>query len=149
MRFHFAVDTVASPEQVLEAFTDFTDRRLETWEKSLDPEKYEVREIGDTWAIVREGSASPSVWAVERYDWSTPGEVRWAALESNFCEPGSGMELVITPGTGGGSHLEADWHREPAGLRGALLLPLVRVAGPRLIPKSWVEALDRFAGNAG
>lgn len=111
MQFHFAFDTIATPEQVVAAFTDFTDRRLEIWKASLDPAKYELQELGDTWAIAREGSKSPSVWAVEHYDWSEPGTVRWAAQHSNFCKPGSGVELVITSRDNGGSHVEGDWHR--------------------------------------
>jgi hypothetical protein len=51
----FDLDTKASPEQVLEAMTDFTDRRTRIW-KTLDPQVYEVRERGDTWAVAREGS---------------------------------------------------------------------------------------------
>jgi hypothetical protein len=45
----FDLMTRASPEQVLEAMTDFTDRRLEIWSKTLDPKIYEVvgRHLGD------------------------------------------------------------------------------------------------------
>ena len=53
---HFELTTKASPEQVLEAMTDFTERRLEIWKKTLDPKVYEVRKLGDTWAVAREGS---------------------------------------------------------------------------------------------
>ncbi|NNF10234.1 MAG: hypothetical protein HKN74_08125 [Acidimicrobiia bacterium] len=145
MHFHFSLDTKATPGQVLAAFTDFTERRTEVWKGSLDPEKYEVREVGDTWAVVREGSAHPSVWAVERYDWSEPGTVKWAAEESNFCEPGSGLELVISANDDGGSHIEGEWHREPTGLKGDLLVAMGRIVGPKLIPKMWREALDKYA----
>ncbi|MBT8217853.1 MAG: SRPBCC family protein [Acidimicrobiia bacterium] len=145
MHFHFSLDTKATPDQVLAAFTDFTERRTEVWKGSLDPEKYEVREVGDTWAVVREGSAHPSVWAVERYDWSEPGTVKWAAEESNFCEPGSGLELVISANDDGGSHIEGEWHREPTGLKGDLLVAMGRIVGPKLIPKMWREALDKYA----
>lgn len=148
MHFHFALDTKASPQQVLTAFTDFTARRPSIWEGSLDPEKYEVREVADTSAIVREGSASPSVWAVERYDWSEPGHITWTAIESNFCQPGSGIEVTITEGTDGGSHLEAEWHRQPKGLFGVMIVTMARIAGPRMIPKDWAKKLDQFADTA-
>jgi hypothetical protein len=42
MRFDFT--TRASPEQVLRAPTDFTESRLETWNRTLDPKTYELRE---------------------------------------------------------------------------------------------------------
>ena len=47
LRFHFGLDTRASPEQVFTAFTDMSHRRLEVWSKTLDPAKYEVREQGE------------------------------------------------------------------------------------------------------
>lgn len=56
----FEVTTLASPEQVLRALTDFSDRRPEIWRRTLDPRTYEVRELGDTWAVAREStSGSP------------------------------------------------------------------------------------------
>jgi hypothetical protein len=54
MRFDFT--TRASPEQVLRALTDFTESRLETWNRTLDPKTYELRESGQTWAVARESS---------------------------------------------------------------------------------------------
>ena len=145
MQFHASLDTKASPDQVLAAFTDFTDRRPVIWEGTLDPGKYEVYEVGDTWADVREGSKRPEVWAVEHYDWSEPGRITWTAKESNFCQPGSGVELYITESDAGGSHIELDWHRKPRNLKGWLLIPMTKVIGPRKLGKAWGEALDRYA----
>ena len=42
----FELVTVASPEQVREALTDFSPRRLQTWSRTLDPKTYEVRVDG-------------------------------------------------------------------------------------------------------
>ena len=57
MRFDFT--TRASPEQVLRALTDFTESRPETWNRTLDPKTYELRESGQTWAVAQvcQGSA--------------------------------------------------------------------------------------------
>ena len=41
MRFDFT--TRASPEQVFQALTDFTESRLQTWSRTLDPTAYELR----------------------------------------------------------------------------------------------------------
>jgi hypothetical protein len=51
--------TRASPEQVLRALTDFTESHLETWNRTLDPKTYELRESGQTWAVAQvcQGSA--------------------------------------------------------------------------------------------
>ena len=50
----FEVTTHATPDQVREALTDFTDRRTRIWNRTLDPLAYEVRAVGDTWAVARE-----------------------------------------------------------------------------------------------
>ena len=145
MRFGFSLETRATPDQVFRAFTDFTDRRPEIWRESLDPAKYEVREVEDTWAVVKEGTARPALWAVERYEWSRPTAVRWKALESNFCRPGSGVELTIAPNGDGGSRVDATWHRSPRGVTGLVIVPLIRLIGPRTFPRDWAKVLDRFA----
>ena len=36
----------APPEPVRRALTDFTDRRLQDWNRTLDPKTYEARELG-------------------------------------------------------------------------------------------------------
>jgi hypothetical protein len=60
MRFDFT--TRASPEQVFRALTDFTESRLETWNRTLDPKTYELRESGQTWAVARESSPRSPFW---------------------------------------------------------------------------------------
>ena len=49
----FTVTTEASPGQVLQALTDFIERRPRIWHRTLDPKTYELREPGDTWAVGR------------------------------------------------------------------------------------------------
>jgi hypothetical protein len=71
--------------------------------------------------------------------------VKWAAQESNFCEPGSGLEVSITENEDGGSHIEGEWHRAPTGLQGDLLVALGRIVGPKMIPTSWAATLDQYA----
>ena len=100
----FSVDTKASPEQVLRALTDFSDRRPQIWSKTLDPKVYELRELGDTWAVAKEGTAGSPFWVVERYDWSDPTVVRWTDVDSSLGGLGSG-EIRIVPASDGGSRL--------------------------------------------
>src|SRR5829696_7398521 len=106
MRFDFP--TRASPEQVLRALTDFTDSRLETWNRTLDPKTYELREQGPTWAVARESTPRSPFWVVARSDWSDPAVVRWTVVESSYGGGGEGL-VRVTPRNDGGSRLHAEW----------------------------------------
>ena len=86
-RFEFDLSSEASPEAVRTALLDFTARRPELW-PGLPADQYEVYEVGDMWAEIREGYRGP-IWWRERYDWSVPGTIQWAAVESGFGAPGS------------------------------------------------------------
>ena len=95
----FELDTVASPDQVRRAFIDFSDRRLRTWRRSLDPSGYELRGLGPDWAEARESSPRSPVWVVSRYDWSDPEVVRWVFTETSY---------------GGAARASCEQHRAPA-----------------------------------
>ena len=86
--FRYSFHTRATQEQAFEAFTDFSDRRLEIWKGTLDPKKYELREQGDSWAVAREGSGGMNVWVELRYEWEAPAVIRWALVDSNHCDRG-------------------------------------------------------------
>lgn len=147
VKVHTEFDTELPPEQVIAALTDFSETRPQKW-PNLDPKKYRVHEVGDTWAIVTEGSRSPNVWARERYDWSRPGKVSWTAEESNFCAPGSGVQLSVSPRAGGGSHVLVDWERSPTSLTGYLIAALMKVGKRRLLASDLQRALDGLAERA-
>lgn len=148
MRFRYSLTTRATPDQVFTAFTDFGDRRLEVWRKSLDPAKYEVRESGENWAVVREGSAGVRIWVLLRYEWQPPGTIRWTLLDSDHCDAGRG-EIRVTPGPEGGSRVEVEIdHRRPRGLRGRVILLVQRLVGPVAFPRMWRSTLDALAGPA-
>jgi hypothetical protein len=141
MRFDLV--THALPEQVLEAMTDFTDRRLKIW-KTLDPEIYEVKERGDTWAVAREGSPHSPYWVILRYDWSDPRVIRWTELETNHGDPGDGF-MRIEPHEAGGSQVHVEWSTHPIRIRDKLAITLIHHTMSRAIARMWRKALDRFA----
>lgn len=148
MRFRYHLTTRATPEQVFAAFTDFGDRRLEVWRQSLDPAKYEVRERGNNWAVVREGSAGVHIWVLLRYEWQEPGTIRWTLVDSDHCDGGRG-EVLVSPGDDGGSRLDVTIdHHHPRGLRGRAILLTQRLIGPLVFPRLWRAALDRLATPA-
>lgn len=141
----FEVTTLASPEQVREALTDFTDRRLAIWHRTLDPKRYELRDHGENWAVAREASPGSPFWVVARYDWSDPDVIRLAVEESSYGGAGEGT-FRIAPTAGGGSRLLVEWDNTGARSWQRLLLVLIH-RGPmgRIVSRMWASALDRYA----
>lgn len=143
LRCHF--QTTASPEQVLAAYTDFSDRRLQTWRDTLKPGNYALVEQGRTWAVVREGSLRMGV--VLRYEWSEPFMVRWSILESSFCHQGDGL-LTTRAATGGGAHVEILINEHGGkGASGRVILGLKGLLGPRVLRRSSKRTLDRLSAE--
>ena len=142
----FDVDTKASPEQVRRAFTDFTDRRPQIWNRTLDRKKYELRDKGDTWAIARESTPGSPFWVVARYDWSEPDVIRWTVLESSYGGGGEGF-VRIAPGDDGGSRLHAEWTSTRARSQRPMLFLLHRGPMGRLISRMYASTLDRYADD--
>jgi hypothetical protein len=142
----FDVTTHASPEQVRRALTDFTDRRLQIWNRTLDPKTYDVRELGDSWAVALESSPGSPFWVVARYDWSDPAVVRWTVEESSYGGHGTGS-VRIAPTADGGSRLQVDWsYTEIRRMRDRVVLFLLqRFPMSRMISRMWVSALNRYA----
>ncbi len=147
MYFRYSLETDATPEQVFRAFTDFSGRRLDVWRKTLDPKKYELREHGDTWAVVKEGSAGTKMWVLLRYEWQEPGTIHWSVLDSDHCDGGTG-DITIVPRIGGGSTVNVVFdHQDPRGLRGRAILLMQRLLGPIAFPRLWKAALERLAAT--
>jgi Polyketide cyclase / dehydrase and lipid transport len=140
----FVIDTIASPSQVHRALTDFTDRRLQTWNRTLDPRTYELRDQGRTWAVARESTPGSPFWVVARYDWSDPAVIRWTITESSYGGGGHGV-VQITPQPGSGSRLHVEWDYTGAQRQKILLFLLQHVPMGRIIRRMWASALDRYA----
>jgi hypothetical protein len=144
----FDVDTKASPAQVRRALTDFTSRRLQIWNRTLDPKRYQLREQGDTWAVARESSPGSPFWVVARYDWSDPAVIRWTIVGSSYGGGGDGFAL-IAPDDRGGSRLHVEWTNIGARISQRPMLFLLHHGTlSRLISRMWKSALDRYAQDA-
>ena len=139
----FDLTTRASPQQVLAAMTDFTDRRPQIW-STLDPDIYEVRELGDTWAVAREGSPHSPFWVVVQYDWSDPRVIRWRELETNHGDGGDGS-MRIEPNGAGGSRVHVEWSTHPVRLRDRMAIFVLHHTMNPVIARMWAKALDRYA----
>ena len=144
-RVEFTIDTPLPREQVISALTDFSDRRPESW-PGIHPSLYEVRSVGEMSAEVREGSRAPgmTVWATESYDWSVPGTVSWTIKESNLFDPGGSVSAQIDPRPGGGSRIHVTWNRTGVGLKGRLLVGIIKLGGGKPVAASIKAGLDKM-----
>ena len=112
---------------MISILTDFSKQRPQVW-PGLWEGAYEVYSVGETSAEVREGTKSPLVWARERYDWSTPGTVRWEVVESNFSKPGGYVQVEVEA-TGQGSVLHVTGNRSPSTPPAAIITALIKLSG--------------------
>jgi hypothetical protein len=136
------LETTVAPERVRAALLDFTERRPAIW-PGIEPSLYEVYEVGETTAVVKEGSKMPgmTVWAVEHYDWSQPDVVTWTVRKSNFCTPGSYVSARIDPRRGGGSRIHVVWHRTPTTVGGRIAAFLIVATRGRPVAASFQRAM--------
>jgi hypothetical protein len=140
------IDTDVSPAVITAALTDFTAERPRIW-PGIDPTQYQVYEIGDHWAEIREGT-SASIWARERYDWSKPGNVTWTVQESQLFTPGDYVSADITP-RGTGSHVDIHWQRRGRNLNGKLAVALIVLTRGWLVKRSMMKGLKTMQDRTG
>jgi hypothetical protein len=130
-RLEYSVHTDVSPERVLAAATDFSDRRPELW-PNLSRRLFKVHEHGDAFCDCTEGSdVLGGIWARERYEWAG-NSVRGTVVESNVFKPGGTWELRAEPDASGGTNVTVVSSRTPKG-KGLLFAPMMMVAGPKIL----------------
>ena len=140
------IDTTVTPERVRAALLDFSPRRPELW-PGIEPSLYEVGEVGETTAEIKEGSKLPGggMWAWERYDFSDPETVTWTVRESNFCAPGSYVSATIRPGASAGSRVHVVWNRTPTSFAGRVAAFVIKATRGRPVRYSFESAMARLA----
>jgi len=144
-RIEFDIRTDAPPDAVRAALLDFSERRPELW-PGLPPDQYDVYELGDTWAEIREGYRG-RIWVRERYDWSAPGKVCFTVVDSGFAKPGGSVVVDIEPAGGSGSTLHIIWIRRGKGVFGKLFVGLMVLTRGAAIRRSFEMGLGRIAAN--
>jgi polyketide cyclase/dehydrase/lipid transport protein len=141
----FDIRADAPPDAIREALLDFSERRPELW-PGLPADQYEVYEVGEAWAEIREGYRGP-IWVRERYEWSAPGQVRFTVVDSGFARPGSYVVVEIEPAPGGGSTLHITWVRWGKGLFGKVFVGLMVLTRGAAIRRSFTMGLARMAAT--
>jgi hypothetical protein len=139
-RVRFEVESALEPQAVIEALTDFSERRPELW-PAIDPKVYRVHEVSGSSAVVTEGTeVMGGIWATERYEWNGSGRVRATIQDSNFWHPGGTWELKAEARDGGGSVLTVTRDREAKNGRARVLETMVRLVGRRVLAAELVKA---------
>lgn len=142
---HVVHESTLSPDQVLAAAHDFSERRADVF-PAVSVNRLTVHALGDTWADVTEGTrAGPVVnWERCRYDWSTPGSVTATVTDSNVYALPSSWKIAATA-TPGGSRVEMWWIREfRRGPRGRLFGTAFRHFGDRIFARYARQTLDNL-----
>jgi Polyketide cyclase / dehydrase and lipid transport len=138
----FQLTTDLSPERVLAALTDFSDRRPTVW-PNIDQAHFRVHGHGPGWADVTEGNAL--AWERNRYQWDpAAGEVTVATVESDTWAPGSQWRYRLQPTATGGTRVEVTVVRTGRGPRGAVLGLLIGGLGHRILRSHMEKALARI-----
>jgi Polyketide cyclase / dehydrase and lipid transport len=136
--------TSLSPEQVIRAAADFTDRREKVW-RNAKAKYLVVHDQGADFAEVTEGLRIVGVfWERSRYDWSQPGTIHQTVIDSNVLAPGSTWELTTVP-RNGGSGVEMRLRRDfRPSLKGKVGSALNHLGGAR----GWGSYLRRALAEA-
>lgn len=140
-RIEFDFHTRATPDQVVERLTDFSENRPARW-PALSPRWYEVYSVGATSADVREGQDRPVMWAREAYDWSTPGTVTWTVQDSDDLATGSFVSVTATAAADGGSDVHGVWERGAKTLKARLIVLMMSRIGPRILSGYFRKVYD-------
>jgi hypothetical protein len=116
-----SLSTRVTPEQVLAAAHDFSQRRIDVW-PAVRAEHFVVHERGGTTADVTEGTPTGigTNWERCDYDWSRAGLVVATVTDSNvYAVPGSVWQITAAPGEDA-TLVEMTWirrfRRTPRGL---------------------------------
>ena len=107
---HASAETSASPEAVIAAARDFSERRAVIW-PNVKAGHFEVHASGETFIEATEYLWPVGFWERCRYEWPQPDQIRATVLDSNVLAPGSTWELTATA-IDGATRVETVFQRE-------------------------------------
>jgi hypothetical protein len=143
-RVTYEVTTDLDPKVVWAALTDFGPRRAELW-PDLSPGSFKVLELGDTWARVREGTASVGLWSVERYEWKEP-VITATVEEASGAQPGGTWTMEVRPRAKGGTVLTIHMDRKAKGFVGHIVHGVFQVTNGRFLAARTRRMLSNLRG---
>jgi hypothetical protein len=145
---HFHETTHATPEQFVEALTDFGPGRSELFGNSAD-DYLKVHDKGPTEADVTEGSNH--IWERLHYDWSNPEHIVLTTTDSNLWGGHSGHTYTLTRRPDGTTDIDVVIIREGKNVKGKLLGSFLGIVGKGSLVKAFdstVKAIDARYGAA-
>ena len=135
---HFYATVHATPEQFVEALTDFGPGRSELFAKS-DDGVLKVYDRGPATADVSEGS--PAVWERLHYDWSDREHIVLETTDSNVWGGRSGNTYTLTRQPVGVTDIDVVIRREGKNLKGRLLAAFVGTVGAGAVMTRFVNTV--------
>ena len=142
-KVEFDISTDVAPDLIHAALINFGPDRPRLW-PGVKASAYEVYEVGDTSAEIREDSGG-MFWARVRYDWSTPGRVQWTVVDSGYSTPGDYSSADIKARDGGGSIVHIVWRRRGRSLRAKLAVGLMALTRGAPVRSSFEAGLKEIA----
>ena len=136
--YHLHENTTATPEQLLEAITDFGPGRQEIFGNSAT-KFLQVHDLGPDHADVTEGTGKHGEavsWERLAYDWSDPRRVTMKVLDSNLFSNASAHTYSITPRSDGTTDLDVDVVREGKNVKGRVISFVVSTIGKPSLAKA-------------
>jgi hypothetical protein len=140
----YTVETNLSPNVVWDALTEFGPRRAELW-PDVSPSSFRVLDQGDSWARVREGTASLGIWSIERYEWNEP-VITATVEEASAAQSGGTWRMEVQPRSGGGSVLTISMDRRAKGFVGHIIHGLFQLTNGRFLAARTQRMLSNIRG---
>jgi hypothetical protein len=140
----YSVTTDRDPKVVWDALTEFGPRRAELW-PDLSPSDFKLLDRGESWARVREGTASLGIWSIERYEWEYP-VITATVEEASAAQTGGTWRMEVQPRTGGGSVLTVKMDRRAKGFVGHIIHGLFQVTSGRFLAARTRRMLSNIRG---
>ena len=136
--FHFHQTTTSTPEQFIEALTDFGPGRSKLFGNSTD-DYLKVHSRGPTQADVTEGSRG--IWERLHYDWSDPNHVVLTTTDSNTWGGASGHTYTFTRRSDGLTDIDLVVVRDGKNIKGRLLGLVVGTIGKGVLKKAFENSV--------
>jgi len=140
----YSVETDLDPKVVWDALTEFGPRRAELW-PDLSPSSFKVLDRGESWARVREGTASLGIWSIERYEWTEP-VITATVEEASAAQAGGTWRMEVRSRAGGGSVLTISMNRRAKGFTGHIIHGLFQVTNGRFLAARTQRMLANILG---